>query len=311
MRALWVVLALAAAPAAAAPDFVERFDGDAAAFARRWAISGGLDPAVRAARVRPELDADGRPLLRIRVEPGDALDPPGGALVCTPAGSDAARMEATGGEAANERVEIQMRADRASGAGEVVRFGETVWYRFAFRIPADNPRDAPEGGRETCRTVVHQVKQDAARDGVSCGASPFFKVEARPYGAGVRVFAQVAAGSACARPAVVARTRLCEADRATDRWIDLRVRLRPAHDASGELDLWLDGVPCARYRGPMGDAHDGMRRAGAPFVNVQPRFGIYRDHRAEPQGIDLRDVAVWTRDPAGEPEWGLANSRAE
>jgi hypothetical protein len=304
--ALPIFLFLAAAAHAAPPDIVERFDPASADFARHWGISGLLDASVRAARVRRIVDADGRPLLRIAVEPGDALDPPGGAVACDAQGSRAAALEAAGTEVGTERAEIQLRADRATGAGEVVRFGTPVWYRFDFRIRADNPRDAVAADREHCRTVIHQVKQDASREGAPCGASPFFKIEARPDGAGVQVFAQAAAGSACSRPAQVTRTRLCAARRPLDAWIGIHVRLRPAQDASGELDLWLDGAPCGSYRGPMGDPVDGLRRAGAPYVNVQPRFGLYRDRRAEPQGIDLRDLAIWTRDPDGDPAWGVA-----
>ena len=301
----------ASAATAAPPDFVERFDGGAASFAQRWNVSDGLDPALHEARVRALRDADGRPYLHVRVEAGDALDRPDGAIVCDASGSIAARIRAAGKPVASERVEIELRADHRTGADEVVRFGRPVWYRFAFRVDADNPRDAPVAGREDCRTVVHQVKQNSGRDGVPCSASPFFKVEARPAGADVHVFAQVAAGAACAGGRTVARTRLCDATRATGSWVDVRVRLLPALDAGGELDMWLDGVPCARFRGAMGDPVDGARRADGAYVDVQPRFGIYRDRRAEAQGLALRDVAVWTGDPSGSPEWGLARARID
>jgi len=44
-------------------------------------------------------------------------------------------------------------------------------------------------------TVIHQIKQDSFKDGKSCNASPFFKIEARRLGDRVRFFAQVAAGT--------------------------------------------------------------------------------------------------------------------
>jgi hypothetical protein len=55
-----------------------------------------------------------------------------------------------------------------------------VWYRFSFKIAADWPQDVPAAGRQSCRTVIHQIKQDSFKSGKSCNASPFFKIEARP-----------------------------------------------------------------------------------------------------------------------------------
>jgi hypothetical protein len=55
-----------------------------------------------------------------------------------------------------------------------------VWYRFSFKIAGDWPRDVPAAGRQPCRTVIHQIKQDSFKGGKSCNASPFFKIEARP-----------------------------------------------------------------------------------------------------------------------------------
>jgi hypothetical protein len=150
--AVLALFGLAAAPALAAePVLIERFDGERAVLPTRWAISAGLDAAARGSRVVPQRDIDGAPFLRIRVEPGDALDPPGGETVCDANGSRAADLAAAGKAAASERVELQLRADRATGAGELVRFGATVWYGFAFRIPPDNPRDAPPPCRRTPR----------------------------------------------------------------------------------------------------------------------------------------------------------------
>jgi hypothetical protein len=63
------------------------------------------------------------------------------------------------------------------------------------------------------------------------------------------------------------------------------VHLNPAHDASGRLDIWFNGAFCGAYQGAMADPENGARRNGAPFVNAQPRFGIYRDRRAESQTI--------------------------
>ena len=313
-------LATAVAPArlvalAPEPIFVEEFAVDPAAPARwleRWIISPRLAPELRPRRVGIATDPAGRTVGRVTVEEGDALEGASEAMraarsyVCDDTGSRAAEMTARpGGIAPTERAEMQVRTDPASGgAGELVRFGEWVWYRFAFRIGADWPRDAPIGGRRPCRTVIHQIKQDSFKDGASCNASPFFKIEARPLGERVRFFAQIATGAACARPPVVRRTPICVVDAALrGRWATVHVRLFPAQDAGGRADVWLDGVHCGSYRGPMGDAVDGARRNDVPVVNAQPRFGIYRDWRAATQTIYFDRIMVWNFDPTGHAEW--------
>jgi hypothetical protein len=112
----------------------------------------------------------------------------------------------------SERAEIQVRSDRATRAGELVKFGEFVWYLFSFKIAGDWPHDVPVAGRQLCRTVIHQIKQDSFKDGKSCDASPFFKIEARPLGERVRFFAQVATGTPCARPPMVMGAQICRRD---------------------------------------------------------------------------------------------------
>jgi hypothetical protein len=79
------------------------------------------------------------------------------------------------------------------------------------------------------------------------------------------------------------------------------VRLYPAHDVSGRVDMWPDGT----YQGPMADRDYGARRNGAPFINAQPRFGIYRDWRAETQTIYIDKIMSWNADPSGDPDWGV------
>ena len=297
------------------PVFVEDFAYDPAAPSRlldKWRISGGLDKKVRNLRVAVVADPIGRTVGRITVQSGDALDPPEASAipenrhVCDAAGSRAAAMEAApGGVVPSERAEIQLKADRKTGAGEIVKFGETVWYRFAFKIADDWPRDVPAAGREPCRTVIHQIKQNAAKDGVDCGASPFFKIEARPLGDGVRFFAQLTTGASCATPPLVKRTKICVADLPRESWTRVNVRLVPAQDSSGRADLWLNGAHCGAYRGAMGDPEHGRRRNGAAFVDVQPRFGIYRDSRAETQTIYFDKIMFWSADPAGQVDWGV------
>ena len=48
--------------------------------------------------------------------------------------------------------------------------------------------------------------------------------------------------------------------------------------------------------------------AGLFFVrqaasNAQPRFGIYRDWRAETQTIYFDKIMFWNEDPSGHPDW--------
>jgi hypothetical protein len=316
--AVLVVLALAPAIAAAqaaapaTPIFTEDFSGDPAAPfppSDKWTISSRLDRKVRPLRVGLVADPIGRTVGRIRVQEGDALD---GAseeallarrYVCDAGGSRASEMEAEAGGAPSERAEIQVKADRASGAGELVKFGETLWYRFSFKVSGDWPRDVPLSGREPCRTVIHQIKQNASKDGKDCGASPFFKIEARPFGEHVLFFAQVAAGDSCALPPPVRRTRICVNDLPRETSNTVSVQIFPAQDASGRVDLWLNGAHCGSYRGPMGDAEHGARRNGVPFVDTQPRFGIYRDWRAETQTIYFDKIMFWNAEPTGHPDW--------
>jgi hypothetical protein len=259
-------------------------------------------------------DVDGHSIGRITVQEGDALDGATDAMkaakryVCDADGSRAAEMEAEpGGIAPSERAEIQVKSDRKTGAGEVAKFGETLWYRFAFKVSNDWPRDHPIAGRTPCRTVIHQIKQDAFQNGESCGASPFFKLEARPVDDHVRFFAQITWGDACASPPQVHRKQICVTeDMPRDTWSTVNVRLLPAHDASGHVDVWLNGRACGSYSGPMGDPEHGARRNGTPFINAQPRFGIYRDWRAETQTIYFDKIMFWNQDPTGHPDWGTA-----
>jgi Polysaccharide lyase len=278
----------------------------------KWLISPQLDRKLQPLRVGVVEDPSGKTVGRITVQDGDGLDGADEAMlqhrdyICDSEGSRAAAVEATrGGVVPTERAEIQVRSDRGTGAGELVKFGELVWYRFSFKIAGDWPQDIPVAGRQTCRTVIHQIKQDSFKDGKSCDASPFFKIEARPLGDRVRFFAQVAAGTPCSVPPMVKRTQICRRDLPRETWTIVQVRLDPAHDASGHVDIWLNGTFCGAYEGPMADRHYGARRNGAPFINAQPRFGIYRDRRAETQTIYFDKIMFWNADPSGHLDWSV------
>jgi hypothetical protein len=314
---LLLLAALAPATAVAQPTpqpvFTELFAYDPAAPSQllgKWLISSRLDSKLQPLRVGVVEDPSGKTVGRITVQEGDGLDVStamlqAGRYVCDSEGSRAAELEAEpGGVVPSERAEIQVRSDRATGAGELVKFGQPVWYRFSFKIAGDWPQDVPAAGRQLCRTVIHQIKQDSFKGGKSCNASPFLKVEARPLGERVHFFAQVAAGAPCADPPMVTRTQICRRDLPRESWTTVQVRLNPAaHDADGRVDIWLNGAFCGTYQGPMADRDYGTRRNGAPFINAQPRFGIYRDWRAETQTIYFDRIMFWNADPTGHPDW--------
>jgi hypothetical protein len=275
---LLLFAALASATAVAQPTpqpiFTEFFAYDPAAPSQllgKWRISSQLDNNLQALRVGVVEDPIGKTVGRVTVQEGDGLDGASAAMlqarryVCDSKGSSAAAIEAEpGGIVPSERAEIQVRSDRATGAGELVKFGQPVWYRFSFKIPGDWPRDVPAAGRQLCRTVIHQIKQDSFNGGKSCDASPFFKIEARPLGERVRFFAQVASGAPCAQPPMVTRTQICRRDLPLESWTTVQVRLNPAHDASGRVDIWLNGAFAAltRDRWPI--------RTMAPAATARP-----------------------------------------
>jgi hypothetical protein len=305
-----------AAPPTPQPVFTELFAYDPAApsqLLKKWLISSQLDSELQPLRVGVVEDPIGKTVGRVTVQEGDGLVGAREAMlearryVCDREGSRAAAMEAEpGGVVPSERAEIQVRSDRATGAGEVVKFGQPVWYRFSFKIAGDWPQDVPVAGRQPCRTVIHQIKQDSFKGGKSCNASPFFKIEARPLGERVRFFAQVAAGAPCAQPPMVMRAQICRRDLPRESWTTVQVRLNAAQDASGRVDIWLNGAFCGDYQGPMADRDNGARRNGAPFINAQPRFGIYRDWRSETQTIYFDKIMFWKTDPAGHPDWSVS-----
>ncbi len=318
--ALLLLAAIAVATAVAQrtpqPVFMELFTYDPAAPSQllgKWLISSQLDTKLQPLRVGVVEDSSGVPVGRVTVQEGDGLEGASEAMlqarhyICDSEGSRAADVEAEpGGIVPSERAEIQVRSDRATGAGELVKFDELVWYRFSFKIAGDWPQDVPAAGRQPCRTVIHQIKQDSFKGGKSCNASPFFKIEARPLGDHVRFFAQVAAGTPCAQPPMVMRAQICRCDLPRERWTTVQVRLNTAHGASGRVDIWLNGAFCGAYQGPMADRDYGARRNGAPFINAQPRFGIYRDWRAETQTIYFDKIMFWNADPAGHPDWNMS-----
>ena len=215
--ALLLLAALAPAPALAQgtpqPVFTELFAYDPAdpwQLLEKWVISSHLDRQLRPLRVGVVEDPIGKTVGRVSVQEGDGLDGASEAMlqarryICDTEGSRAAEVEAEpGGVVPSQRAEMQVRSDRATGAGELVKFGQPVWYRFSFKIAADWPQDVPAAGRQPCRTVIHQIKQDSFKGGKSCSASPFFKIEARPLGERMRFLSDCATKS----PIVTTPTR--------------------------------------------------------------------------------------------------------
>jgi hypothetical protein len=176
-----LLFAAAFSPATAAaqrppqPIFAELFAYDPAVpsqLLRKWRISSQLDSKLQPLRVGVIEDSSiGKTVGRVTVQEGDGLDGASEAMlqarhyICDSESSRAAAVEAQpGGIVRSERAEIQVRSDRATGAGELVKFGELVWYRFSFKIASDWPQDVPVGGRQLCRTVIHQIKQDSFKE---------------------------------------------------------------------------------------------------------------------------------------------------
>ena len=292
LAAATLLFGLAFAPAASLADGpVPAFQTSFATgclSSRDWKISGQLDKAVRADRIRcvdGERAGQGKPALAITVKPGDAYDPNPGS---TP----------------TERSEVQMTA-------ELIRFDATSWYSFRFRV------EGPWAPRRN-RTVIQQIKQnidlryEKGRGGEEiCDAgNPLFKIEVDSDN-GKPVFRAKTAGTETCGDSV-GQAQLCgDWPVEADRWHRVNVMIRPSQQAGeSRLRLWLDGRACPEFRGVLGYPRYGTTKDGKPFIDTQPRFGIYRDALPDvSQTILFDDIAFWTQDPAGHPAWGeLAGS---
>lgn len=235
MRAF--VLLLAPAILAAEPGFV-REDFETPPAAARWRPSG---PQLERSVVTDEVPAfHGARSLRVTVTPGDN------------------RMIGRQGNS-TERFEFTLQQPQ-------VNFGQEVWYAFAFRVPGNFPP-------ADTRTIIHQFKENVRPlpavlpAGVKhCEkASPAFALYLKQ---GRTLVALVTSSVDCDH------TRHPIAERALDpdRWHEVMVHTRPAHDGSGFLDLYLNGELIGRHRGVMGYVCHGLG-----FIDTQPRFGLYRD----------------------------------
>src|SRR5215472_3970568 len=94
----------------------------------KWRISSQLDSKLQPLRVGVVEDRMGKTVGRIMVQEGDGLDGVNKTMlearqyICDSEGSRAAAVEAEpGGVVPSERAEIQVRSDRATGAGELVK----------------------------------------------------------------------------------------------------------------------------------------------------------------------------------------------
>ena len=90
----------------------------------KWLISSQLNSKSQPLRVGVVDDGIGKTVGRVTVQEGDGLDGANEAMlqakhyICTREGSRAAAVEAEpGGVVPSERAEIQVRSDRATGAG--------------------------------------------------------------------------------------------------------------------------------------------------------------------------------------------------
>ncbi len=265
----------------AAPVFSGSFDDLCNASSDRpsklWKISSRLDPALWRSRVACDLSSPSKPILHVTVHPGDASDQ-------------------SLGDAPTERVEIQIKK-------EIVRFDRPIWYHFAFRL------NAPWHGVGN-RTVIHQVKQNIPTQetkpfGLCQSANPLFKIEAIPSATGADFVAKARGTADCNAghsKILCGPWHLNVGD-----WNDVNVMLKPSlQEGESSLQVYLNGRSCnIAYTGRLGYLDHGMRdQNGHPFIDTQPRFGIYRDALADVvQSIDFADIQFWSTDPSGDPAW--------
>lgn len=235
-------LLLAGAVRAAVPEFAAD-DFEAGGVARAlWAPSG---PQAGRAKVTEEVPAfHGRHALRVTVEPGDNS------------------MEGRQGNR-TERFELTLQRPQVVLGGE-------VWYAFALRVPGNFPTVAT-------RTLIHQFKENVRPVPPNLPAGVKHCAKASPAFAlylerGRTLVALTTSSTACDHTRHVVSERKLE----PDRWYEVMVHTRPAHDASGFVDLYLDGELIGGYRGIMGYVCHGLGR-----IDTQPRFGIYRDAHPE------------------------------
>jgi hypothetical protein len=177
-EALLLLAAVFSSPTAAAqrtpqPIFTELFAYDPVAPSKllgKWLISSQLDSKLQPLRVGVVEDRIGKTVGRITVQEGDGLAGANEAMlearrfICSSEGSRAAAVATeSGGVVPSERAEIQIRSNRATGAGELVKFGELVWYRFSFN------RQRLAAGRSGCGTSAlpdcHPPNQAGFRPG--------------------------------------------------------------------------------------------------------------------------------------------------
>lgn len=257
-------------------SFADLCAADGAHPPKLWKISSRLDPALWRSRIVCDLSSPSRPTLHITVHPGDAPDQ-------------------SVGDAPTERVEIQINK-------QVIKFDRPTWYHFAFRL------DAPWQGHGN-RTVIHQVKQNIPTEetkplGICQSANPLFKIEAIPSDTGADFVAKVRGTADCnagAPEIFCGPWHLTIGD-----WNDVNVMLKPSlQEGASTLRLSLNGRACNVYTGRLGYLDHGMRdRDGHPFIDAQPRFGIYRDTLPDVmQSIDFADIKFWSTDPSNDPAW--------
>jgi len=274
--ALLLLVALAPAMAVAQPQpvFTELFAYDPSAPSQllgKWLISSQLDSKSQPLRVGVVEDRIGKTVGRITVQEGDGLAGANEAMlqardyICNSEGSRAAAVEAEpGGVVPSERAEIQVRSDRATDAGELVKFGEPCG--------TASPSRSLTTGRTTFRSwdassaAPSSTKSSKIPSRAGNRATPALSSRSK------RVHSATACVSSRRWPLahhappspMVTRAQICRRDLPRESWTTVQVRLNPAHDASGQVDIWLNGTFCGTHQGPMAD------RAMAPAATARP-----------------------------------------
>ena len=192
-----------------------------------------------------------------------------------------------------------MRSDRATGADELVKFGNACGTGFlqdrwrlaaghsGRRTPALPHRHPPnQAGFLQGREVVQRQPLLQDRGAAARRACAFLRAGGHRH-----TLRPAADGNACAD--LPARPAAGELDHGA-------VRLNPAHDASGRVDIWLNGTFCGAYQGPMADRDYGAPEKVRPLLTRGRRSAFIVMARGDPDDL-FRQDHVLERGPVGTP----------
>lgn len=211
------------------------------------AISSGMSP-----RVRPTFAGIGGTLYGIHnaARPGSLTAP----------GESTVRFEVSAGDVWSHDPPSR---ERSEIVGPLYPEGETLTVSYAFMVEPGPPNTSEW-------LVTGQFH------GADSFRSPPFAVELVGDRMAIKVRRLSRDGEV-----VTERVYLDDRDIERGRYYEIVVRARFAADGSGRLKVWRDGVPIARYAGPMGYG-DG----------VYWKHGVYREKSPETIAVNVRNLFV-------------------